>query len=107
MKQTQNLNIEIKFGNWHNSPRVNSTSDIVDINEVTSISIKGDIDELFNEMPKSYNWKQYTINIDGVKYKGMEVIFNTWSMNKSTGDKNESAIKRRIRVIKKLKEFGL
>ena len=88
-------------------PSLNNTADINDVNEIDKISILGNIDQLFDKMPKSHNWKKGTM-INGQNAQSfMSIEFNTFWMNDSTGNTNESAIKRRIKVIQKLKSLGL
>lgn len=87
-------------------PQLTSLDQINDLSEVVSINIYGDKDELEalkSKMPKSHKW-QINPWTDGAN-KGyfMWVKFNTFSTNKTTGDKNESAIIRRKRVVSKLK----
>ena len=53
-------------------------------------------------MPKSYNWRINPCSNGTAKGYFMWVQFNTFWMDNTTGDKNETAIKRRINVIKKL-----
>lgn len=88
-----------KFGNYIELPKLYSLNEIENIDEVFGIEIYGDIDEIYNAIPKSYK---------AVKYpKCLYFGFNTFYMDGNTGDRNESAEKLRIKVIKKLKELGL
>jgi hypothetical protein len=79
----------------------------IDINEIKSIWIVGEIDELFNQMPKSHKWRKGTMSNGQTRQSCMHVNFNTFFMDGTTGDKNESADKRRIKVIQKLNQLGL
>ncbi len=85
---------------------LNNTNQITNINEVETIVITGDIDFLFNQMPKSYQWKKSTFSLKGEIIGYMSVSFNTFWMDKTTGDLNETAFKRRMKVVAKLKELG-
>lgn len=89
-------------------PQLTSLDQIEDINEVESIRIYGDknqLETLKSNMPKSHGW-QINKWSDGTNTGHMmSVRFNTFWNNNTTGDKNESAINRRQRVIKKLKQL--
>lgn len=86
-------------------PQLTSLDQINDINEVESINIYGDKDQLEalkSKMPKSYNWRINPCSNGKAKGYFMWVQFNTFWTNKNTGDVNETATKRRINIIKKL-----
>lgn len=82
-------------------PQITSLDQINDINEVESINIYGDKDQLEalkSKMPKSHNsrinpWSD-----------GTNTGYFLWS-NKTTREVNETAIKRRKNVVKKLKSL--
>ncbi len=91
---------------------LNSPFDIKDINEVRRIGIEFESDQeakiFYNKFPKYLGLRIGRLggiregkSID-VPY--VSVAFNTFWMNKSTGDKNETAIKKRKRIIEILKQ---
>ena len=95
------------IGGYYCMPSLNHTSQIENINEVSTIVITGDIDNLFNAMPKSYKFKKSRFfNLNNELVNGMSVTFNTFWMDKTTGESNETAIKQRAKIIAKLKDLG-
>jgi hypothetical protein len=91
---------------------VTHTSQITNMDEVRSIMIEGEgFEDIVNNMPKS--WKFRLMNGHRMMNGKHEVFhhgfckFDTFHSNKTTGDKNEAAIKRRINVINKLASIGL
>jgi len=96
-------------------PPVNSF-DCIDVNEIKSISIgpflvEAERDKFMTKFPKSYKARKShgyadnpngTINFD-VRQYSVWFEFDTFWPNKVTGEMNESAIKRREKVIAKLK----
>ena len=112
MKNIEVQIVRINLNGTNNLQNLSNTNEIVDINEIYKIHIYGDIDEdineLYNQMPKSHKWrKNIMLCGPGVSKPIISVEFNTFSMNDVTGDKNESAIKRRAKVIQKLNQIGL
>lgn len=108
----QNVKIELnrldyknpsEYGGMRPLTTLNNINDITDINEIHYIMISGDFQFIFEQMPKSYNFKIST-DLDGEKT--MYVTFNTFWHNKKTGDINESACKNRLKIINKLKQIG-
>jgi len=88
--------------------QLTSLHQINDINEVESINIYGDKDELEalkSKMPKSHNWRINKWSDGTNKGYSLCVRFNTFWLNKTTGEVNETATKRRANVIKKLKSL--
>lgn len=90
--------------------------DGIDVNEIKSISIgpflvEAERDKFMTKFPKSYKARKsrgYADNPDGtinfdVRQYSVWFEFDTFWPNKVTGEKNESAIKRREKVIAKLK----
>ena len=93
-------------------PRLTHTSQITDIDELTHIVIRGESTKAICEaMPKSWKVKVHYGNFyeNGQHETHLvgDVQFDTFTPNKVTGDKNESAIKRRIKVIEHLASLGL
>lgn len=88
------------------------TSEITDINEIISICIQGDsCKDVCESMPKSWKVKvhpmhRYENGRHDIIVAGF-VKFDTFNPNKVTGEKNEAAIKRRIKIIEKLASLGL
>lgn len=88
-----------QYQSYNELPVLHNLNDIENIDEIFAIQISGDIYELYNAIPKSYQAFKYP--------KSLYFGFETFHMNGNTGERNESAEKRRIKVIKKLKELGL
>jgi hypothetical protein len=94
-------------GGYSSMPSLNNTSEIENINEVQTIIITGDIDTLFNEMPKSYKFKKSKFrDMNNEIVNGISVTFNTFWMDNTTGESNETAMKLRLKVIAKLQKLG-
>ena len=90
-------------------PLLSSVNDIVDTNEVRSITAyfenKEEAETFKAKFPKSYNARSGGISGgDNFKFY-VRFDFNTFWSNNSTGDKNETAIKRRDKVINKIKSI--
>ena len=91
-------------------PLLSSVNDIVDTNEVRSITAyfenKEEAQNFKAKFPKSY--KAHLGGLSGDKEGYIFIVrfdFNTFWSNNSTGDKNETAIKRRDKVIAKIKSL--
>ena len=90
-------------------PLLTSVNDITDANEVRTITAyfetKEEAEAYKAKFPKSYNARSGGIS-GGDNYKFyVRFEFNTLWSNNSTGDKNETAIKRRDKVIAKIKQL--
>ena len=90
-------------------PLLSSVNDITDVNEVNHISAyfktKEEAEAFKAKFPKSYNARSGGISGgDNFKFY-VRFDFNTFWSNNSTGDKNETAIKRRDKVINKIKSI--
>ncbi len=109
--------IKNKFGTYNALPSLKSLNDITDINSVDSICVYFETNEqavqFSTNFPKSYKasiFETYEWIINENKY-GSEYSFcvyfsfNTFHTNKTTGLVNESAVKRRLKVIKKLESI--
>ena len=88
---------------------LNNIELIQDVNEVYKIYYyfeTQDEAQLFAaQFPKSYNAKiSRILGLNRVTF-GVYFHFNTFWSNATTGDKNESAALRRLKVIKKLKSI--
>lgn len=91
---------------------LNSLEDITDINEVRMIIIKfGPNAQLAKDtlslFPK--NCKGYICNVRELNQPlthHIKFFFNTFNMNKKTGEINETAVNNRIKVINKIKELS-
>lgn len=90
-------------------PLLTSVNDITDANEVSSITAyfetKDEAKAYKAKFPKSYNARSGGLSGDANYNFYVEFVFNTFWSNNSTGDKNESAIKRRDKVIAKIKSL--
>jgi hypothetical protein len=97
-----------EYDGFYMLPSLNSTTEIKDINEIKGIWLEGEgFEDIINAMPKSYKWRTANSS-DGRTIKKVGYIkFNTFWTNETTGEKNESAIQRRIKVIEKLSKLGL
>ena len=91
-------------------PLLSSVNDIQDVNEVNHISAyfktKEEAEAFKAKFPKSY--KAHLGGLSGDKEGYIFIVrfdFNTFWSNNSTGDKNETAIKRRDKVVDKLKKI--
>jgi hypothetical protein len=95
-------------GGFFMLPSLNHTTQIDDINEIRTIMIEGEgFEDIVNAMPKSYKWRIANVS-DGLTIKKVAYVgFNSFWSNETTGAKNESAIKRRIKIIEKLSKLGL
>ena len=90
-------------------PLLTSVNDITDANEVRTITAyfetKEEAEAYKAKFPKSYNARSGGISgNDNYKFY-VRFDFNTFWSNNSTGDKNETAIKRRDKVINKIKSL--
>jgi hypothetical protein len=91
-------------------PGLTSVNDITDVNEVNSISAyfktKEEAESFKVKFPKSYNARVTGLSGDKEGYIFIvKFEFNTFWSNGSTGDKNETAFKRRDKVITKIKSL--
>lgn len=92
-------------------PNLESVNDITDVNEVKDIyayfATKEEAETYKALFPKSYAAR--TGRISGMPHYQFYVAFhfNTFWGNKTTGDVNETAIKRRDKVINKIKSLNL
>lgn len=95
-------------GGFYSLEPLYSIQDITDINEINYITIEGEgFESIINSMPKSYKWKIYTMQFENSIHKQAGIQFNTFFMNKSTCEVNETALKIRNKVIEKLEKLGL
>jgi hypothetical protein len=96
-------------GGYYSLPQLTNINDITDVNEVNKIAIyfqtKEEAEAYKALFPKSYTARLGRISgmPDYYFYVGFD--FNTFWGNKTTGDVNETAIKRRDKVINKIKSF--
>jgi len=98
-------------------PSLTSFNDLTDVNEVHSIYVyfetKEEAVQFSMNFPKSYKGSVCTIskpiiNDNEVTYDesfAVSFYFNTFHTNETTGSVNESAVNRRIKVIKKLQSI--
>lgn len=91
-------------------PLLTSVNDITDANEVNHITAyfktKEEAEDFKAKFPKSYNARLGGLSGDKEGYIFIvRFDFNTFWSNNSTGDKNETAIKRRDKVIAKIKSL--
>jgi len=100
-------------GGYSILPSATDLNSITDINEVSRISINFETEEQAIEFAKQFP-KSYKAYVSGVSsyqnnifftYYSVSFSFNTFFHNDSTGSANESAVNRRIKVIKKLQEL--
>jgi hypothetical protein len=97
-----------EFGGYQILSSLSHTSQIDDMNEIKCIWIEGDgFESIVNAMPKSYKWSFCKISDGKTIRNAANINFNTFFMNNTTGSNNETAIKRRIKVIEKLSKLGL
>jgi len=112
-------NSKNEFGGLPHLPELSSFDQITDIDQVIQISLGH-----FNDLAEAERWrgafpKTYKARLlTGYERKGngdidfnrpyWEVFFsfNTFLSNEITGEKNESAIARRLKVIKKIKAIN-
>ena len=91
-------------------PQLANINDITDVNEVRGIyayfATKEEVETYKAIFPKSYAARLGRIS--GMPDHNFYVSFdfNTFWNNKTTGDVNETAIKRRDKVIAKIKSFS-
>ena len=89
-------------------PSLSNVNDIVDVNEVNGITAlfltRDEAQTFLTKFPKSYKGRLGTISTEGYKYH-VSFNFNTFWGNKTTGDKNETTIKTRVKVINKIKSL--
>ena len=91
-------------------PQLTSVNDITDVNEVNNITAyfktKEEAEDFKALFPKSYNARVNGLSGDKDGYIFIvRFEFNTFWSNGSTGNKNETAIKRRDKVINKIKSL--
>lgn len=91
-------------------PQLTSVNDITDVNEVNHITAyfknREEAEAFKAKFPKSYNARLGGLSGDKDGYIFIvRFDFNTFWSNNSTGDKNETAIKRRDKVIAKIKSL--
>jgi hypothetical protein len=97
-------------GVYYSLPQLTSVNDIVDVNEVNNITAYfkniEEAEAYKAKFPKSYNANLGRLSGDKEGYIFIvRFEFNTFRSNNSTGDKNETAQKRRDKVISKIKSF--
>lgn len=94
---------------YYSLPLLTSVNDITDANEVRTITAyfetKEEAEAYKAKFPKSYNARSGGISGDANYNFYVRFEFNTFWSNNSTGDKNETAIKRRDKVIAKIKQL--
>jgi hypothetical protein len=116
----KSLNIErldyknaLNGGGYSMLPSATDLNSITDINEVSKIYINFETEEEAIQFAKQFP-KSYKANVSAVSswkndsfftYYSASFSFNTFFHNDSTGSTNESAVNRRIKVIKKLQEL--
>jgi hypothetical protein len=91
-------------------PKLKSVSEISDINEVSEVCVyftdKLDAETFLNKFPKSYKGKLGRLMEGEIVEYFIRFRFNTFFMNESTGEVNETAFKNRIKVLKKLEDLN-
>lgn len=96
-------------GGYYSLPQLFDTNDITDVNEVKSIyayfTTKEEAEVYKAKFPKSYAARLGRISGMPDYYFFVSFDFNTFWNNKTTGDVNETAIKRRVKVINKIKSL--
>lgn len=98
-----------EINGYYALPNLTDINDITDVNEVKAISAyfttKEEAETYKAKFPKSY--KAHTGRISGMPGYEFYVsfYFNTFWGNKTIGDVNETAIKRRDKVIAKIKSL--
>lgn len=92
------------INSYKSLPSLTNINDVTDSNEVNSITVyfqtKDESETFLSKFPKSYNGRLGK----GIEYH-VSFNFNTFWTNDNTGDKNESAQKRRDKVITKIKSL--
>jgi hypothetical protein len=92
------------INSYKSLPSLSDINDITDCNEVRSISAyfitEDEAQTFLSKFPKSYKGRLSK----GIRYS-VSFDFNTFWTNDNTGDKNESAQKRRVKVINKIKSL--
>lgn len=114
----QNTNINIgrldyknpsEKGGFYFLPTLTNIEQIEDVNEVKSIIFKFETREqaeLFaTNFPKSYKGLVCSVYSSNGSYFILRFDFNTFFLNGTTGGENETAIARRLKVIKKIKSL--
>jgi hypothetical protein len=99
-----------EINGYYPLPQLTNVNDITDVNEVKNITAyfktKEEAEEFKAKFPKSYNARVNGLTGDKEGYIFIvRFEFNTFWSNGSTGDKNETAIKRRDKVIAKIKSL--
>jgi hypothetical protein len=99
-----------EINGYYPLPQLTNVNDITDVNEVKNITAyfktKEEAEEFKAKFPKSYNARVNGLTGDKEGYIFIvRFEFNTFWSNNSTGDKNETAIKRRDKVIAKIKSL--
>ena len=93
------------INSYKSLPSLVDVNDIVDVNEVNGITAyfttKEEAETFLSKFPKSYKGRLGK----GIEYQ-VSFNFNTFWTNSTTGDKNETAQKRREKVIKKIALFN-
>lgn len=96
-------------GGYYSLPQLFDVNDITDVNEVNKISAyfktKEEAEAYKSLFPKSYAARLGRISGMTDYEFFVSFDFNTFWNNKTTGDVNETAIKRRDKVINKIKSF--
>ena len=96
-------------GGYYSLPQLFDINDITDVNEVRGIyayfTTKEEAEVYKALFPKSYAARLGRISgMPGYSFF-VSFDFNTFWNNKTTGDVNETAIKRRVKVINKVKSL--
>lgn len=90
-------------------PTMHSIADVMDHNEISSIYIycntKERQAEIFKLFPAFLKARQIATCSKTLPAFAVYMKFNTFWLNGTTGDKNETAIKRRNRAIEIIKKF--
>ena len=96
-------------GDLYILPSLTSIEQIEDVNEVSRIIFKFETREqaeaFATNFPKSYKGSVCGVWSANVRYFILQFNFNTFFLNASTGGENESAISRRLKVIKKIQSL--
>lgn len=94
---------------FYSLPSLNSLEEIQDVNEVHAIIFKFETKEeaesFASNFPKSYKGTISTVLCSEGNYYYFSFMFNTFFMNETTGGENETAISRRLKVIKKIQSL--
>lgn len=103
----------IKEKGYYMLPTISDINEIEDIDEISSIGIKFDdteeIQKFISRFPRYFKLKEekYSTMDENGKYINKpytSINFNTFHKDRRMGDINETAIKKRIKFIEKLKE---